>query len=459
MEKNAIVHLKITGMTQEGNGVGHHDGMAVFIPDTVPGDLAEVRIVKVLSRYAYGRLERLLETSPDRAEPDCPAWELPVSRRCGGCTLRHLSYKAEKREKWAQVHDAFERIGGFANVTCRPLVSTNITDGYRNKAMLPIRRDPEGHVRIGFFVKRTHDVVECPNCRLQPEEFTVIAQTVRRWIEQDKISCYDEHTGKGLLRHLYLRKAFATGQLMVCFVLNGAQLPHQDHLFALLDALSLPITSISININRNNTNVILGKETIVLRGSEAIEDVLCGVQVRLHPQSFYQVNHDAAQLLYEKAAEYAALTGGETLIDLYCGAGTIGLSMAEKLGEQGHLIGVEVVEDAVRDARRNAAVCGADNARFLCADAGQAAAQLAKEGIDPEVVIVDPPRKGCDENVLEAINAMSPARIVMISCNPATAARDCKRLTEMGWLLQELTPVDLFPRTSHVETVCLLSKP
>ncbi len=450
MEKNEIFQLEITGITNEGNGVGHHGGMAVFVPDTAPGDVARVRAVKVLSRYAYGRLEALVESSPYRMEPGCPQ-----SRRCGGCSLQHLSYKAEKREKWAWVRDAFQRIGGFEDIVCRPLISTNVTEGYRNKAMLPVQRGPDSRVKIGFYAKRSHEIIECDACRLQPPEFAHITAAVRRWLEECRIPCYDERTGKGLVRHLYLRKAFVTGEVMVCLVVSREEMPQRERLFALLDELGLPVASVSININPYRTNVILGGKTVILRGADAIEDVLCGVRVRLQPQSFYQVNHDAAQLLYAKAAEYAALSGKETLVDLYCGAGTIGLSMAGKVRE---LIGVEEVEEAVEDARRNAAMCGVDHARFVCADAGQAAGQFVQEGVCPDVVVVDPPRKGCSEVTLRAVDAMSPARIVMISCNPASAARDCRLLAGMGWTLQEATPVDLFPRTGHVETVVLLSR-
>lgn len=450
MEKNEIFQLEITGITNEGNGVGHHEGMAVFVPDTAAGDVGKVRAVKVLSRYAYGRMEELMRPSPDRVDPGCPQ-----SRRCGGCSLRHLSYKAEKREKWAWVRDAFQRIGGFEDVVCRPLISTNVTEGYRNKAMLPVQRTPDGRVKIGFYAKRSHEIIECDACRLQPPEFARITAAVRRWLEECRISCYDERTGKGLVRHLYLRKAFVTGELMVCLVVSREEIPQRERLFALLDEPGLPVASVSINVNPKRTNVILGERTIVLRGADAIEDVLCGVRVWLQPQSFYQVNHDAAQLLYAKAAEYAALSGKETLVDLYCGAGTIGLSMAGKVRE---LIGVEEVEKAVEDARHNARICGVDHARFVCADAGQAAEQFVREGVRPDVVVVDPPRKGCSVETLRAVDAMLPARIVMISCNPASAARDCRLLADMGWVLREVTPVDLFPRTGHVETVALLQR-
>lgn len=449
-QKNDLIELKITGITNEGNGVGHDQGMAVFVPDAAAGDLLEVRLVKLMGRFSYGRIERIVSPSPDRIKPDCP-----VSRRCGGCSLRHISYEAEKREKQRQVGDAFERIGGFSDQTLlRGMISADQIDGYRNKAMLPIRRE-NGAVRIGFYASRTHDIIEAQACRLHPEEFSAISETVRRYIEESGASCYEEKEASGLIRHLYIRKAFATGQIMVCLVVNGRKLPDSGRLLSGLDTLSLPITSVVLNENTRNTNVILGERTQLLAGSPSIEDILCGVRVRLHPRSFYQVNHDGAELLYRKAAEYADLTGSETLIDLYCGAGTIGLSMA---GRTGRLIGVEVVDKAVEDARVNARINGVQNAQFICADASEAAARFVKENISPDVVVVDPPRKGCAAAVLESIAQMNPSRVVMISCNPATAARDCKMLAGLGYVPREITPVDLFPRTCHTECVIKLCR-
>lgn len=447
--KNEIIRLEITAVTSEGNGVGRYEGMAVFVPQTAVGDVIEARLVKICPRYAYGRLEKLLSPSSDRVQPDCPVFHL-----CGGCSLRHVDYPAELRIKRRLALDAFVHIGGFPETVCQKIVGSSRVNGYRNKAMYPVRREGE-EIRIGFYRRRTHEVVDAAGCLLQPPEFSQIAGVLRQFLKETNVSCYDERTGKGLLRHLYLRRAEVTGQIMVCLVLNGARLPHAERFLALLDGLPFSIETVVLNENRKNTNVILGEHTTVLRGSGKISDLLCGVRVELSPESFYQVNHDAAEQLYRYAGQCAGLNGSQTLLDLYCGAGTIGLSMAGTLRA---LIGVEVVPQAVENARRNAQENGIENARFLCADAEKAAAQLKREGVRPDVAVVDPPRKGCSSQTLETLADMQPSRIVMISCNPATAARDCRLLEKMGYPLQSVTPFDLFPRTMHVETVCLLSK-
>lgn len=448
LQRNDMIELSIDSLTNEGNGVGKYEGMAIFVPDTAPGDRVLAKVVKPAKSYAYGRLERVISPSKSRVEPDCP-----VARSCGGCALRHLSYPAEKEQKRRQVEDAFKRIGGF-DIPCRPLIATDVIDGYRNKAMLPVRRKG-ARVQMGFYQKRSHDVIDHTDCRLQPPEFHQIAQAVRGFIMENDLSCYDESSGKGVVRHLYLRRGAVTGEIMVCLVINAGRLPHADALLTALERLKLPIASVSININQNNTNVILGDKTRTLWGAAHIFDRLCGVQIALSPESFYQVNHDAAELLYGQVLAYAGLSGRETLLDLYCGAGTIGLSLA---GHVKQVIGVEVVTKAVEDARRNAKENHITNAEFICADATQAAARLASEGVEPEVIVVDPPRKGCDEAVLAAIAKMAPQRVVMVSCNPATAARDCKRLAELGFLPQEVTPFDLFPRTTHVECVVWMTR-
>lgn len=446
LNKNDVFEIEITAMTNEGNGVGHLQGMAVFIPYTVPGDIIRARIVKQLPRYAYGRLEKIVTPSVYRREVDCPA-----AKRCGGCSFRHIQYEKEKEIKFLFVRDAFERIGGIPNC-CKPLISTDKVRGYRNKAMLPIR-EIDGEIRMGFYAKRSHEVIHHPNCELQPEEFSFFAHAVREYAEKHHISCYNEKTTQGLLRHLYLRKAFATGELMVCLIINGETLPHADQLIKNLLSLNVPPTSIAININKENTNVILGKTTQILWGKSQIVDKLCGIDVYLSPESFYQVNREAAELLYKKATEYAQLTGKEILVDLYCGAGTIGLSMARKVKK---VIGVEIVPAAVADAIKNAQQNNITNAEFICSDAANAAQKFVQEGIKPDVIIVDPPRKGCDENVLLSIAKMAPQKLIMISCNPSTAARDCKRLEQLSFQVLEATPFDLFPRTPHVECVIMM---
>lgn len=448
LQKNQIIPLTIESITNEGNGTGHYEGLAVFVPMTAPGDVLSVRIVQVRSSYCYGIIEKIINPSPLRIEPDCP-----VCRRCGGCVLRHLDYTEELRQKTFWTADTFRRIGGFSlnPESCLPSPRQN---SYRNKAQYPIGK-ADGHAFCGFYAARSHTVIPCNDCRLQPPFFSEIARVICAYIDSCGCDVYDEATGRGLFRHIYLRRGESTGQVMVCLVVNGESIPHKSRLISALLTVCPQISSILLNINRKRTNVILGSENRVLYGSEYIEDILCGVRVFLSPLSFYQVNHDGAELLYQTAADFANPQPGDVLLDLYCGAGTIGLSMARRVRS---LIGVEIVAPAVQNAIDNAVRNGISNARFLCSDAGQAAEKLAAEKLRPDIIILDPPRKGCDTATLSAAVKMAPSRIVMVSCNPATAARDVKILAQMGYSPEKIQPVDMFPRTAHVETVVLLSK-
>ncbi|WP_040195865.1 23S rRNA (uracil(1939)-C(5))-methyltransferase RlmD [Candidatus Soleaferrea massiliensis] len=448
VQKNEILELEIVDITEEGNGVAKHDGFAVFIPNTAVGDRAQVRIVKVLSSYAFGRVERLISPSKDRTDPGCA-----VFGRCGGCTLRHIGYETELQLKYKWVANHLRRIGGI-EVVPEPILHTGRTAGYRNKAQYPVRVE-DGRVMTGFFAKRSHRIAASDLCDLQPALFEDILKEIRTFAEKQKIPVYDEQTHRGCLRHIYLRLAEKTGQVMVCLVLSGKGMPKEKLLVKRLTARFPQIHSIMVNVNQKKTNVILGDSCRTIYGADYIVDELCGVKLCLSPLTFYQVNRDAAELLYRQAQEYAQLTGEETLLDLYCGAGSIGLSMAHRVKK---LIGVEVVEAAVENARQNAKLNGIGNARFFCADASSAAKRLAEEGTKPDVVIVDPPRKGCDKSVIESIVRMAPKRVVMISCNSATAARDCRAFEEMGYQVIKARPVDLFPRTGHVECVVLLTK-
>lgn len=447
-KKNDLIPLEIQSVTNEGQGVGRYEGMAVFVPHTAPGDRLTVRIVKVLSSYCYGIIQEIHAPGPGRIDPACP-----VCRRCGGCSLQHLSYEEELRIKKGWIEDAVSRIGGLSVPVEGILPSPRVT-GYRNKAQYPIGKGPDG-AYCGFYAPRSHDIVPFDGCLLQPPFFGDILRAVCRYIDQSGREPYCEAAGKGLFRHLYLRWGESTGEVMVCLVINGESIPQAQRLVSLVRAACPKVTSILLNRNTQRTNVILGKETRVLFGEPCIRDVLAGVEVEISPLSFYQVNHQGAELLYRQAAELADLSPGDLLLDLYCGAGTIGLSMARQAGE---LVGVEVVESAVRDAEKNALKSGIRNARFLCADAGKAAARLEAEGLRPNVVVLDPPRKGCDTATLEAVARMAPERIVMVSCNPSTMARDLRRLEEKGYLARTVRGVDMFPRTGHVEAVCLLSK-
>lgn len=453
LQKNQILTLRIERLSSDGSGVAHSaDGEAVFVPGTAPGDEARVRIVKDCGRYAFGILDELLTPSPDRIPVDCP-----VAGPCGGCSLRHLDYAAELRAKQESVLDAFRRIGGLEVPVLNILPSPDV-DRYRNKVQFPVGVDKNGAPCIGFFAGRTHRIVPCPDCKLQPSVLNEIGNALCAFFARQGIRPYDEQSGKGLVRHIFLRRGAHSGQIMVCLVCTRAKLPHAEQLCTALREQFPAISTILLNVNAQNTNVILGSENHILYGPGYIEDTLCGVPVRLGPLSFYQVNTLAAERLYGVAAQYAQLTPDDTLLDLYCGMGTIGLSMAEQCRE---LIGVEIVPEAIESAKANAARMGeavTAKSRFFCADAGQAATQLAAEGLHPDIVMLDPPRKGCDEATLSAVVRMAPRRVVYVSCNPATAARDAAWLEKNGYHTEKVQPVDLFPRTKHVECVIALSK-
>ena len=446
MQKNEEIIIDITDITDEGSGVGRYEGMAVFVPMTAVGDRVRAKLLKVKKNCAYAKAEEILVASPDREENTCPCF-----RQCGGCVLRHISYKAECRIKQKRVYEAVKRIGG-ADMPPKPIIPSDSPDRYRNKAQYPVAQDGS----VGFYAFRSHRIVKCGDCALQPEIFGKIAEIFSGWAAENKISVYDELSHKGLLRHLYIRLAEKTGEIMVCIVINGGSLPAADILVSRFSALcGESLKSVQLNINREKTNVILGKECKVIYGEKYITDVLCGVRVRLSPLSFYQVNRGTAEKLYRKAAEYAE-PDGKVILDLYCGAGTIGLSMA---GRAKKIIGAEIVPEAVEDAQFNANLNGTENAEFICADAADAAAELAARGIQPSAVIVDPPRKGCSAELIDIITQkFRPERVVYVSCDPATLARDIKLFSEKGYRLCEYTPVDMFPRTGHVECVCLLEQ-
>ena len=453
LQKNQILTLRIERLSSDGSGVAHSaDGEAVFVPGTAPGDEARVRIVKDCGRYAFGILDELLTPSPDRIPVDCP-----VAGPCGGCSLRHLDYAAELRAKQESVLDAFRRIGGL-EVPVLDILPSPEVDRYRNKVQFPVGVDKNGAPCIGFYAGRTHRIVPCPDCKLQPGVLNEIGNALCAFFAQQGIRPYDEQSGKGLVRHIFLRRGAHSGQIMVCLVCTRAKLPHAEQLCTALREHFPAISTILLNVNAKNTNVILGGENHILYGPGYIEDTLCGVPVRLGPLSFYQVNTLAAERLYGVAAQYAQLTPDDALLDLYCGMGTIGLSMADQCRE---LIGVEIVPEAIESAKANAARMGetvAAKSRFFCADAGQAATQLVAEGLHPDIVMLDPPRKGCDEATLSAVVRMAPRRVVYVSCNPATAARDAAWLEQNGYRAEKVQPVDLFPRTKHCECVIALSK-
>ena len=453
LQKNQILTLRIERLSSDGSGVAHSpDGETVFVPGAAPGDEAEVRIVKDCKRYAFGILDHLRTPSPDRIPVDCA-----VAGPCGGCSLRHLDYTAELRAKQENVTDAFRRIGGL-DVPVLDICPSPEVDRYRNKVQFPVGLDKNGNPCIGFYAGRTHRIVPCPDCKLQPGVLNDIGNALCRFFAENGIQPYNEETGRGLVRHIFLRRGAHSGQIMVCLVCTRPNFPHADALCTRLREQFADIATILLNVNSKNTNVILGTETHTLYGPGYIEDTLCGVPVQLGPLSFYQVNTLAAERLYGIAAQYAQLTPDDLLLDLYCGMGTIGLSMVDYCRE---LVGVEIVPEAIESAKANAARMGdavAAKSCFFCADAGQAATRLAAEGLHPDVVMLDPPRKGCDEATLSAVVRMAPRRVVYVSCNPSTAARDAAWLEQNGYHAEKVQPVDLFPRTKHCETVVLLSK-
>ena len=452
LQKNQIISLTIQRLSGDGSGVGHWEGEAVFVPGTAPGDQIQARIVKDCKRYAFGIVDTLETASPDRIPVDCP-----VAGPCGGCSLRHLRYQAELQAKEDSVADAFRRIGGL-DVPIQPILPSPEVDRYRNKVQYPVGKDKNGHPCIGFYAGRSHRIVPCADCKLQPAVLNEIGNTLCGLLEQYGIQPYDEQSGKGLVRHIFLRRGAHSGQIMVCLVCTRPSLPHADEIVRQLCSRFDAIRTILINVNQEKTNVILGLKNQILYGSGFIEDTLCDMPVQLGPLSFYQVNTPGAEQLYKVAAAYAAATPDDLLLDLYCGMGTIGLSMVQHCRE---LIGVEIIPEAIESAKANASRMGADVAaksRFFCADAGQAACRLASEGLAPDIIVVDPPRKGCDQATLSAIIKMAPRRLVYVSCNPATAARDCAILAQSGYSVDKVQPVDMFPRTGHVECVISLSQ-
>lgn len=444
-EKNKLYTAEITGLTSEGSGVCRIDEMAVFVPETAVGDTIEVKIVKVLSHYAYGIVSRIITPSPDREERTCEAY-----KKCGGCVFRHISYEAECRAKNDVVMNAFARIGGLSP-EYDDFIYADSSDRYRNKAQYPLAVVDDKAV-CGFFAPRSHRVVPVVDCPLQPIVFSRILEIVLDYVNTNKIPVYDEISGKGILRHIYIRMGSNSGEIMMCIVAKSNIARKLHSLCRELTDIFPEIKSIVLNINSDKTNVILGSECIVLCGKPDITDIMCGNKVNISPLSFYQINTAQAERLYRKALEYANPSKSDVIADLYCGAGTIGLSMAQFARK---IIGIEIIPEAVKNAKQNAAANNIKNAEFYCGDSGEVFARL---NISPDIIIIDPPRKGCSEDTLKTIISAKPRKIVMISCNPSTAARDAKFLSENNYSADKVCGVDLFPCTKHVECVVLLTR-
>lgn len=449
LKKNQRIELDITATGSQGEGIGRYEGMAVFVPAAAQGDKIEAHIVKAQKNMAFARIANIIEPSTDRVESDCAAFP-----KCGGCVFRHISYEAERRAKLQRVADAMRRIGGV-ELEPERILAAEMPDRYRNKAQLPCQRLEDGSVGFGFYAQRSHRIVTCADCRLQPEGFAQITAAVAEFMEENGVEPYDEQTGKGTVRHLYMRASRTTGAIAVCLVINADRIKNEEKLVEAIRKASDRVTGVVVNINKKQTNVILGERCRTLWGEPTITEKLLGVEFRVSPQSFFQVNPAQTERLYAKAAEYAGLTGDETVLDMYCGGGAIGMTMATKAKQ---IIGVEVCAEAVEDAKANAAHNEIANAEYICADAAQAAKQLAQRGIKPDVVILDPPRKGCEQSLIETVANMDPDRIVYVSCDPATLARDVKLFAALGYNVKKYTAVDMFPRTMHVETVVQLSR-
>ena len=442
--KNETYPLRIEGYGSSGEGIARLNGQAVFVKGAIAGELCQVQLMKVGKSAAWGRVVQVLEPSPHRQEPDCPQYP-----KCGGCQLRHMTYEEELSMKRRRVEDALQRLGGWTG-TVDVIHGAAQPDRYRNKVQFPVAEGP----RVGFFRARSHDVIDAPDCLLQPLAATNLRRAFRQWMEVCHIPAYDEVAHKGLIRHLYVRVNRA-GQSLCAIIANGTSLPHGKKLVAALREAEPGLVGVVLSVNTDKTNVILGKEYRTLWGQDFLEDTLCELRFQLSVPSFYQVNRDQAEVLYGRALDFAALTGTETVLDLYCGIGTITLVMASRAGQA---YGAEVIPAAIEDAKENARRNHVDKVQFFCGDSGQAAQRLADQGIRPDVICVDPPRKGLSQDVVDTIVTMAPQRLVYVSCDPATLGRDVKRFAESGYTLRTAEAVDLFPRTAHVETVCWLSK-
>ena len=444
LAKNQEHTVTIEGYGEGGMGVARIDGRVVFVHGALRGEKCRVLILKTLKSVAFAKVLEVLEPSSERMESDCPYFP-----RCGGCTYRHIRYEEELRLKKQRVQDNLSRIGG-SDVTVEEILGAQDTLRYRNKAQYPVSKDGA----VGFYRARTHEVIECEHCLLVRPEADAAAEALRAYMQSCHVAGYDEKTGRGLVRHLYVRSN-AAGESLICVLVNGDKLPKEDRLVALLRDACPKCTGIVLGTNTKKGNVILGDRYRTLWGSDRLEDTLCGKTFRLSVPSFYQVNRVQAERLYAKTIEFAALTGQETVLDLYCGAGTITLALSDHAKK---VLGTEIVPEAIDDARENAARNGVKNAEFFCGDASDVAKKLARENLRPDVITVDPPRKGLAADVVESIAEMQPGRVVYVSCDSATMARDVKRLADLGYTAQRACAVDMFPRADHVETVVLLSK-
>lgn len=447
LKQGIVFRAAIDGFGGDGCGVARVDGAVVFVANALPGETVEARIAHIGHNAAWADTVRVLQASPARLEPDCPFYA-----QCGGCCFRHVTYAEELEAKRLRVKDALRRIGGV-DLPVEVIHGAKEHLRYRNKVQFPVAPGADGP-RIGFYRARSHQVVEASDCLLQPERAAACRQAVKDWMQRFHVPAYDERSHAGLVRHLYLRFNRA-GETLCCLAVNGPALPYEEELIQALRSAVPALAGIVLNVNTRRTNVVLGKEYRTLWGRDWLEEELCGLKFRLSVPSFFQVNRDQTEVLYRRAAALAGLTGTETVLDLYCGTGTIALSLA---GSAGRVIGAEIIPEAVKNARENARANGIANTDFFCGDAAAVAERLSGERLRPHVVVVDPPRKGLAPGLPDIIAALGPERVVYVSCDPATLARDVKRFAALGYMTAAAEAVDMFPRTDHVETVALLSR-
>lgn len=445
---NDITELEITGLGSSGEGVGKAHGFTVFVKGALPGETVRVKLFQVKKSYASGTITDILKVSPQRVEPPCPFY-----KDCGGCQLQHLSYEGQLAVKRQQVKDALERIGHIESCEVLPVIGMVAPWHYRNKMQFPAAKT-DGKIQIGCYAALTHNVIDIDDCIIQKQANNKIMQVVRRWMQQFNIAAYDESTGKGVVRHVMGRVGVKTGDVMAVIITACYDIPHAGELVTMLKSEVGGIKSIVQNINKKRTNVIMGSKNRVLYGKSTIKDKLGHLKFNISPLSFFQVNSEQTEKLYAAALNFAGLNGGETVIDCYCGTGTISLYLAQKAGK---VYGIEIVEPAIKDANANAAANNITNAQFICGDAAVEMPSLLAQGVKPDVVLLDPPRAGCDKKVLAAIAEVRPKKVVYVSCNPASLARDMAFLTQNGYKAVKAQPVDMFPMTHHVETVVLLS--
>lgn len=449
VEEGKIYELDITGMGFQGEGVGRIENFAIFVKGALKGEKVKVEIQKVQKNFAFGKLIEIVKSSQYRINPICPIYE-----SCGGCQIQHMTYEGQLEFKRERVEDVINRIGKITDVKIHNTIGMEKPLRYRNKVQLPVRRE-HGEVKIGFFKQGTHDVIDVNECFIQDVVADKVVNLTREWINEYNIEPYDEANGSGIVRHIMIRKAFATGEVMVVIVTNGEKLPFKEEFIDLMVKNIDGLKSIVQNINSKITNVILGEKNILLWGQDYITDYIGKFKFRISPLSFFQVNPVQTNVLYNKALEYANLSGDEIVFDAYCGTGTISLFLAQRAKK---VYGVEIVEEAIKNARENARENDVQNVEFIVGKSEEVIPKLIDKGIIPDVVVVDPPRKGCDEKLLYSIAKANPKRIVYVSCDPSTLARDLNLLDKLGYKTIEVQPVDMFPFTAHIEAVARIER-